>query len=58
MEVRPSTASDRDIERVAELQLENSRLRKLVTDLLLERMKLEEEVSGRMLGGKHSVGRG
>jgi putative transposase len=28
--------------RIAELQLENSRLRQLVTDLLLERMKLEE----------------
>jgi hypothetical protein len=27
---------------VAELQLENSRLRRLVTDLLLEKMKLEE----------------
>src|SRR6516162_9004386 len=28
--------------RIAELQLENSRLRRLVTDLLLENMKLEE----------------
>jgi putative transposase len=28
--------------RIAELQLENSRLRRLVTDLLLERIKLEE----------------
>jgi putative transposase len=28
--------------RIAELQLENSRLRQLVTDLLLEKMKLEE----------------
>jgi hypothetical protein len=28
--------------RVAELQLENSRLRRLVTDLLLEKMKIEE----------------
>ena len=28
--------------RIAELQLENSRLRRLVTDLLLEKMKLEE----------------
>jgi len=27
---------------IAELQLENSRLRRLVTDLLLEKMKLEE----------------
>src|SRR5215813_13782881 len=30
--------------RIAELQLENSRLRGLVTDLLLEKMKLEEEI--------------
>lgn len=29
--------------RVAELQVENARLRKLVTDLLLEKMRLEEE---------------
>jgi putative transposase len=28
--------------RVAELELENSRLRRLITDLLLEKMKLEE----------------
>jgi len=32
--------SQRD--RIAELQLENSRLRQLVTDLLLEKIKLEE----------------
>jgi putative transposase len=29
--------------RLAELQLENARLRKLVTDLLLEKMRLEDE---------------
>jgi putative transposase len=29
-------------ERIADLQLENSRLRRLVTDLLLEKLKLEE----------------
>jgi hypothetical protein len=28
--------------RIADLQVENARLRKLVTDLLLEKMKLEE----------------
>jgi transposase-like protein len=28
--------------RIAEIQLENSRLRQLVTDLLLEKMKIEE----------------
>ena len=31
--------------RIRELQLENSRLRRLVTDLLLEKVKLEEGVS-------------
>jgi pyrroloquinoline quinone (PQQ) biosynthesis protein C len=41
-------ASGRDHrERIAELQLENSRLRRLVTDLLLEKLKLEEEAGGR-----------
>src|SRR5215469_8140410 len=29
-------------DRIAELQLENSRLRRLVTDLILEKIKLEE----------------
>jgi putative transposase len=29
--------------RISELQLENSRLRRLVTDLLLEKMRLEDE---------------
>jgi transposase-like protein len=43
-----STEFDRETERVGELQVENSRLRKLVTDLLLERMKLEESVQGEM----------
>jgi len=31
-------------DRIGELQLENSRLRRLVTDLLLEKIKLEEAV--------------
>jgi putative transposase len=31
-----------DSRRIAELELENSRLRRLVTDLLLEKVKLEE----------------
>jgi putative transposase len=38
--------------RIAELQLENSRLRKLVTDLLLEKMKLEEASKAQKLPGK------
>lgn len=33
-----------DRRRVEELQTENARLRRLVTDLLLEKMRLEEEV--------------
>jgi putative transposase len=36
-----SKPADRD--RVTELQLENSRLRRLLTDMLLEKSKLEEE---------------
>ena len=32
--------------RISELQLENSRLRRMVTDLLLEKMKLEEASQG------------
>ena len=32
-------------DRIAELQLENSRLRRLVTDLLLEKTRLEEAAS-------------
>jgi hypothetical protein len=35
---------DSSNDRIAELQLENSRLRRLVTDLLLEKMKLAEEM--------------
>jgi putative transposase len=34
--------------RIAELQLENARLRKLVTDLLLEKMMLEDAQLGRV----------
>ena len=34
-------------DRFAELQLENSRLRRLVTDLLLEKIKLEEAGQGK-----------
>ena len=33
-------------QRIADLQLENSRLRRLVTDLLLEKMKLVEDMQG------------
>ena len=32
--------------RIAELQVENSRLRRLVTDLLLEKMRLDEAAQG------------
>jgi putative transposase len=38
---QPNWARGRD-DRIAELQLENSRLRRLVTDLLLEKIKVEE----------------
>jgi putative transposase len=38
----PDRTRGADDDRIAELQLENSRLRRLVTDLLLEKVKLEE----------------
>jgi putative transposase len=40
--ITPFAEKDRS-SRYAELQLENMRLRKLVTDLLLEKVKLEDE---------------
>ncbi len=36
-----------DSARLAELQIENARLRRLITDLLLEKMKLQEELERR-----------
>lgn len=41
---------------IRELQLENSRLRRLVTDLLLEKVKLEEELDG-SVSSRKTVGR-
>jgi hypothetical protein len=41
-EAGPAFRTHRGGNRIAELQLENSRLRRLVTDLLLEKIKLEE----------------
>ena len=38
-------------DRIAELQLENSRLRRLVTDLLLEKIRLEEAAQSQRLIG-------
>ena len=37
-------------DRIAELQLENSRLRRLVTDILLEKIKLEETAQRQPFG--------
>jgi hypothetical protein len=42
---KPNGARGRG-DRIAELQLENSRLRRLVTDLLLEKIRLEEAAKG------------
>jgi putative transposase len=45
--------SDGDMrERIAELQLENSRLRRLVTDFLLEKVKLQEASTSLNLTGE------
>lgn len=41
--IAPAHSPDVEISRIAEVQLENTRLRKLVTDLLLEKMRLEDE---------------
>jgi hypothetical protein len=41
--------------RIQELQLENSRLRRLVTDLLLEKMKLEEREADKSSARRVSV---
>ena len=48
-------------DRIAELQLENARLRRLVTDILLERIRLEEAVedqesSRRRIGSNGQAG--
>ena len=39
----PSPSAAESLSRIAQLQIENARLRKLVTDLLLEKMKLEDD---------------
>jgi putative transposase len=43
--------NEEDGRRIAELEQENSRLRRLVTDLLLEKMRLEEATKGQIPGG-------
>jgi hypothetical protein len=48
-DARIDISPEREQSQIRELQLENSRLRRLVTDLLLEKVKLEE--------GLHSVNR-
>lgn len=42
---RPPATSE--LERVSKLEIENARLRRLVTDLLLEKMALQEELEDR-----------
>lgn len=44
------------IARIAHLQEENARLRTLVTDLLLEKMRLEEEIQARPIRGPRAPG--
>lgn len=44
---RTESSNEREqMNQISELQLENSRLRRLVTDLLLEKVKLEESLHG------------
>jgi hypothetical protein len=47
--VDPASRSEDELDRemrITDLQLENSRLRRLVTDLLLEKMRIEETLGG------------
>jgi putative transposase len=44
--------------RIDELRLENERLRRIVTDLLLEKMKIEEKLALRSSGGNGLPRRG
>jgi transposase len=44
--ILPSQAAPSINQKLAALQTENQRLRRLVTDLLLEKLRLEEESSG------------
>jgi putative transposase len=55
------TSESGSFSRIAQLQLENARLRKLVTDLLLEQMRLEDDQSELRVGaikGKSANKRG
>ncbi|GLH76773.1 hypothetical protein SSBR45G_16810 [Bradyrhizobium sp. SSBR45G] len=48
--------ADADEKRIDELRVENERLRRIVTDLLLEKMKIEEQLG--LTGREKNVGRG
>jgi len=50
VDARSRVTTEHHDERIAELQLENSRLRRLVTDLLLEKVRLEEVLGGKKTG--------
>jgi transcriptional regulator with XRE-family HTH domain len=43
IELREAAEDEMGSDRIAELRLENERLRRIVTDLLLEKMRIEEE---------------
>jgi putative transposase len=49
-EVRSRAGHDDFDSRIADLEVENTRLRRLVTDLLLEKMRLEETLGTRKSG--------
>jgi putative transposase len=49
---RPSPAQIQDIVRLDELRVENDRLRRLVADLLLEKVRLEEVLQTAGVGGR------
>jgi putative transposase len=59
LQVAPELAADATPARVSALQLENTRLRRLVTDLLLEKVTLEEALErARRVPGRSNCAKG
>ncbi len=56
-EVTRDASSNEQAKRISDLVLENSRLRRLVTDLLLEKMNIEESIQNRSAKARGAVQR-
>jgi len=48
----PQPASGNDLRHLQELQLENQQLRKIITDLMLEKLRIEEPAAKSQLGNQ------